>query len=437
MANIPNGTGGSVIQIELYTTGVNANAWEIGFQTVEHAYIIEDLFSFCMTGKILFNDHIGISEFGPLTGNEKIRIRFGNTAGDAKFKTVVMDIFKINKIDRVTDKRPASTDLVELILVDQFYHSWHSNAWSKSWVNTSISDIIKDISKNHIGIDDFDDFEGSQEKLEYFDTHTRTPAECISWLMNRASGNVTKQPGYVYYHANNTETEGFGHTFVTLEKLMRNTKWMQPYDESNNTRQIASYVFENQNPDYINKIKDHEIRAIDLNALSSLSGGVLKGYDIRRKKLIKRDFTYTDAVGRFTVLGKKTLFPSDIILNRPITKVDGYSDETIMDNIWFGNWVKEYAHQQLVSITVDGHPQRKAGGMIRIIWPTHAEAGDELSYRGEVFNKQMDGRYMVKSVTHYFDKSLSYGWQQKLVCIKNGYKDSPNPNLVPAKNTNL
>lgn len=436
MADLPKGTGGNLIQIELYTTGVNANAWTIDFQTVEHAYIIEDMFSFCLTGRIRFYDHIGISEFGPLNGSEKVRIRFGNDAGEGHFKDIIMDIFHIEKIGRIKDKRPASANLVELVLVDQYYHRWHSSSWSKSWVNTSISDIIRDISRNHLGIENFIDFEGSQEKLEYFDSHQKTPAECISWLMNRASGNVTKQPGYVYYHNNNTETEGFGHTFVTLEKLLRNTKWMKPYDQSNQTQQVASYVFENQNPDYINKIKDYKVTAVNLNSLQSLSGGTLLGWDIRRKKLIKRDFSYQDAIKKFTVLGRKTLFPEEIILNKPVTKVDGYSDEVILDNIWFGNWVKEYAHQQLVSITVDGHTQRKAGGMIRIIWPTHEES-DELMYKGEVFNKQMDGRYMVKSVTHYFDKSLSYGWQQKLVCIKNGYKDSPNPNLVLAQNMNL
>ena len=76
------------------------------------------------------------------------------------------------------------------------------------------------------------------------------------------------------------------------------------------------------------------------------------------------------------------------------------------------------------------------GGMIRIVWPSHSES-NENQYSGEYFNKQMDGRYLIKSITHYFDKSLSYGWQQKLVCIKNGYKDSPNPRLIDSIKRNL
>ena len=169
----------------------------------------------------------------------------------------------------------------------------------------------------------------------------RTPAECVSWLMNRASGSTTKQPGYLLYHGNNTDSEHFGHSFVTLEKLMQNKKFMQPYDLTSGE---AAYVFENENPNYINKIKHHKIQNVDLNALKTISGGTLLGWDIRRKKLIKREYTYLDAVKKFTVLGKKTLFPSELNITRPVIEVDGDSNEVIMDNLWYGNWVREYAH---------------------------------------------------------------------------------------------
>lgn len=435
-----SGTGASIIGIELYTTSQKTNVWTIGFNSVEYLYFIEDLFSFCMSGKICFNDTIGISEFGPLNGSEQLRIRFGNTENTSEFRTVVFDIQKIESIERNVGFRPASTNKVTLVLVDQYYRKFHSKFWSKSWVDTKISDIIKDVCKNHIGIETFVEIEPTQEKIEYFDSHLRTPAECISWLMNRASGSQSKQPGYLFYNGNTENTESFGHRFITLEKLMQNTKWMKPYDANVEgiSSGIASYLFENPNPDYINKIINHKVLTVDLVALKSLSGGTLLGWDIRRKKLIKRDYTYQSAIDRFTILGKKTLFPTELNLDHSTVRVDGYSDEIILDNIWYGNWVKEYAHQQLIHLTVNGHEKRHAGGMIRIVWPTHQEEGDVAqANKREFFNKQMDGRYLIKSITHYFDKDLSYGYQQKLVCIKNGYSDSANPNLVPAKKRNL
>jgi len=430
-----SGTGHAVLGVELITTGANSNSWAIDFNSIEYLYLIEDLYSFCMTGRIKFIDRIGISEFGPLNGSEKMKIRFGNDGGEGNYNNITMNIQKIEKIDRVNETRPASNDMIELVLVDEFYQQWHSHFWSKSWVDTKISDIIKDIATNHVGITEFDNFEPTREVLPYFDTHNRTPAECISWLMNRASGRESKQPGYLCYHGNNNEKDTFGYNLITLEQLMQNKEWMPPYDQNDK----AAYMFENDSQYYINKIKNHKVLNIDLNAIKSLSGGTLMGWDIKRKKLIKQVYTYEDAVDKFTILGRNTLFPTELQISKTTVKVDGYSNEGIMDNLWFGNWYKEYCNQQLVHITVDGHTKRQVGGMIRVIWPSHQEGeSNTVSYNKETFNKQLDGRFLIKSITNYFSKDIPMtGWQQKLVCIKNGYTSSPNPNLIPAKNKNL
>ncbi len=430
-----SGTGEAVLGVDLITTGVNATVWSIEFNSIEYLYIVEDLYSFCLTGKISFYDRIGISEFGPLNGSERLRIRFGNDGGDGNYKTIIMNIQKVEKITRAKESRPASDDLIDLILVDEYYQRWHSTFWSKSWVNTRISDIIRDISKNHLGIENFITFENTNEKIEYFDSHMRSPAECINWLMNRASGSLSKQSGYLLYNGNNSESDSFGYSFVTLERLLQNTRWMKPYDDNGR----AAYVFESNNPNYINKIISHKILNVDFTAIKSLSGGTLLGWDIKRKKLIRRDYTYQDAVGRYTILGKKTLFPIETVIEKNTDTIDGYSNEKILDNIWYGNWIKEYSNQQQIHLTVNGNTQRKVGGMIRVIWPSHDDgvSSDSASYTKESFNKQLDGRFLIKSITHYFDKRLSYGWQQKLVCIKNGYTNSPNPNLIPAKKVNL
>ena len=439
-----NSTGWEIIDIEIYTTGVFESKWTFSFTSIEQAYIIEDMFSFSMTGKISFHDRIGVSEIGPLTGEEKVKIKYGNTDGDGKYKEYTFHILEIQRFERNITLNPAGNDLITLILVDEYYHKWHSHFWSKSWKDTKIGDIIKDISENHLGITVFNEFESTKEKIEYFDTHQRTPAECITWLMNRASGSISGQPGYLYWMSGVADSTEFKHSFVTIEKMLAKTGWMKPYVETSGLYSdgngIGSYIFDGKNPDFINKIRDHEVRNVDLSSLKTLTGGKALGYDSKRKKLIKQEYTYQDALSRYTLLGKFSLFPSSLEISKPVIIIDGCHDEKILDNIWYGNWIKEYSNQLLVSITVDGHVDRHAGGMIRIIWPSHAEK-DSVSGlwtpKEEEFNKQLDGRYMVKSITHYFDKNQSYGWQQKLVCIKNGYKDTFNKNLIPASKKNL
>jgi hypothetical protein len=83
-----------------------------------------------------------------------------------------------------------------------------------------------------------------------------------------------------------------------------------------------------------------------------------------------------------------------------------------------------------VTITVAGNEKRHAGGMIKIQWPSK----DPVR---EIINKEMDGKYLIKSVTHYFAKGYQPLYSQKLVCIKNGYSDSDNTDLIKAVNINI
>ena len=373
-------------------------------------------------------------EFGPIIGAEKLRISFGNANASGKYTSIVMNIQKIAKVEGFKGHQEASDTIVELILVDEHYHYWNSNAWSRSWTDTSISDIVKDIAKDHCFVD-FDSFENTNEKIAHFDTHQRTPAECVTWLLSRASGVVSKQPGYCIHRYNEPGSDTFVHRAITLEQLLAQTKWMNPVAQENG---IASYYFGNVQSYYVNLIKKFEINLVDFTAMKTLTGETLLGYDIKRKKLIQQDYSFVDALSRYTILGAKTLFPESIKIERPVTNVVGSDSEVFLDNIWYGKWIKEYCNQQFVRITVNGHEDRHVGGMIRILWPTmknYSNSDDKQNV--EKYNKQMDGKYLVKSITHYFSPTLETGWLQKLTCIKNGYKDSSNQTLINATKVNL
>ena len=414
--------GTQVFSVEIIMDSGNKHV--ITATAVEYVYLIEDIFSFSITGKIVFWDRIGLMERGPINGNEVIRITFGNTDGSGDYREIDMKIYKINKIEPESTARMTENLKMEFILVDMNYQKLHSNGWSKAWSDTKIGDIIKDIGKSYLDIDRFPKFEDSNERIEHFDSHLRTPAESISWLMNRASGSKSGQAGYLFYRYNSDGSKKFDYALVTLEQLLAQKKYMFPVGDNN------VYGFEQQNPYYINKIQDYKILHVDLNALKSLSGGTLLGYDIKRKKFLRQEYDYMSAIDKFTILGKKTLFPKDIFVENPISKIETYGDEKVLDNIWYGNWIKEYCQQQLLEITVQGHERRHVGGMIRILWPSQDE-------EKEIQNRQMDGKYLVKSITHYFGNNVIGGYKQKMTCIKNGYGESPNKKLVKSKKFNV
>lgn len=396
----------------------------IGTETIEELYFIEDIYSTSIMGKIIFLDAIGLLEFGPISGNERFEIKFGNTEFDEYYKTINLYGYKIKSIYPNTNTRTeSSANVIEIILVDETFQQFHNRQWSKAWTDEYIHNIVEDIAGTHVGAE-FKAIENTNERLEHFDTHLKTPAECIQWLAERASSVQHGQAGHLLYQSNDPDSEGFKFNFLSLETLLRQTKYMEPEGDR------YLYLFSDENEDYQNKIFDHTLSHVDYGTLRTLAGATYRGYDIKRKKLIRRDFTYQDAVNRFTILGKKTLFPDTITPDHHMTKVECYGDENMIDNLWFGRWIKQYSLQQTVSITVRGNEKRHAGGMLKIQWLST----DPLK---GIIDKEMDGKYLVKSVTHYFAKGNQPFYVQKLVCIKNGYKDSDNSSLVKSVNVNV
>jgi hypothetical protein len=396
----------------------------IGMDAIDTLYFVEDIYSTSIVGTIKFLDTIGMLEFGPISGNERFEIRFGNTENDSYYNTINLYGYKIKSIIPTTNTPTSSQgNFIEMILVDEFFQQFHNREWSKAWVGEYVHNIVEDIATNHVGVE-FKTIENTNERLEQFDTHLKTPAEAISWLSNRCSSVLHSQAGHLLYPYNDPDSEGFKYNFVSLESLLRQQRFIEPIGDD------YQYVFHDINENYINKIHDHKVSQVDYSTLRSLSGGVYRGFDVRRKKLIRRDFSYKDAIDRFTILGKRTLFPEGIINDNFMTKIECLPNESYIDNLWYSKWIKQYCLQQTVSITVGGNEKRYAGGMIKIVWPST----DRLQ---GIINKEMDGKYLIKSVTHYFNQATQPMYQQKLVCIKNGYKDSDSDLLIKAVNTNI
>lgn len=416
-----------------FKTKAGFEEYVIGLTSLDYFYLIEDIYSFSITGKIRFSDSIGLMEFGPITGDEEFIFTFGNNElrddtsreGDRKYREITMKILKFERVDSIKGNRITEQTVLEFILVDEFFYSLHKNNYSKSWSNRPIHEIVREISTNHIGLSDFHRFENTNETIDYFDTHFRTPSESIQWLMNRSSGGTTGVPGYLFYHHSDPNTDDLTKfSFTTLESLLQQKTFMLPGGRD------EPYSFSASNASYYNKVIDFDISLVDFNSLRSISGGVLLGFDTKRKKFIRREYDYRDALNKFTILGEKTLFSDDITVEYTEENIETLSDERLLDNMWYGNWIREYCNQNLVSFIVPGNNKRYAGGMIRVVWPSF---DNELN----VLNKQMNGKYLVKTVVHYFDTQRKPVFTQKLVCIKNGYSESDNETLIDAVNVNL
>lgn len=389
---------------------------DIGTVTLDNAeikklYYIEDIFSYATVGKMIIQDNRGIFEFGPLTGNEIITLSYGDDNEIIRqFK-----IYKISNIDQVSSTTE-NMEVIEIFFADEMFFLMNFLEYSYSWKDTKISKIIKDLGENFLNVTEWGEFEDSNEELEYFYMPYWNVKTSIHWLLKRATGNKSKEPGYCFY--NNSR----GANLVTLEKLLQNKKLLQIFNEDD-----GLYRFQTANDASYNKILNWSISGIDMSSLPFLSGGVKRGYNSLEKRFINEKFEYKDSIKRQTILGEASLFP-DISQSNVSHHTLGETDKTFIDNMFHNQWNKKYALQQAVSIMVRGHEDRYCGSQIEIFWPS----GDQDDH----YNKHMHGRYLIKSITHVFSGYKKPSYSQKLVCIKNGYGESDVKSLVKSAKRN-
>lgn len=382
-------------------------------------YFIEDLFSISMTGKIQLIDHYGLLEFAPVIGSESIKI----TYGEKEEKNKQFLIQKISRVASMVSTDGVAKPIIEIFFADSTFMLSNYRQYSKSWKDTKISDIIKDISTNMLGISEFNNWEESNESLEYFYMANWTPMQAISWLLKRGSGNKSKNAGYVFYSSSDGESENGALNYITLDTLLDNKELLKLEKDDDGT-----YSFDAPNMFDFNKIISSKISGIDKNGFRGIMGGNRFGFDYTKNRIIKKEFKYTDSLDKHTTLGEYSLF-NDISEQNVRNKLLGESSDEIIENMYYSEWIKRYVNQNTISIIVRGHEGRTPGNIIEIIWPS-------LDKKNEMYNKLKSGGYMIKSITHSFSRNTP-SYQQKLVLIKNGYQEHPTGIPVKSTKTNL
>lgn len=375
---------------------------------IVNLYFIEDIFSFCMTGKLIFHDMYGFVEKGPFTGNEQLVIEYGKDND----RQLIFDIWKIKDISQTSGTSTTSESLIELYFVDTIFEMYTLKRFSRGFgENKKITDIIEHILKNMVELDDkYINIEDSITEISNFCMPYWTPMEAISWLMRRAVGETSKTSGYLCYASTNNP---FSVNIHTLNYLLSDRNYLED----------DLYYFDSS--DYgENKILEWWISSLDKTSTKIIRGGKWRGFDSSDKQPITTEYEYSDGVSNTTLLGRKSLF-INISDNTTNNSFIGESDINLLNNIVYDKWCKRYNMQQIMNIVLQGHEKRYAGQQIEIVWPS--------SDANERYNKLFKGYYLVKSITHMLTpiaNNMSY--TQRMILIKNAYNDIDMRDLVKA-----
>lgn len=376
-------------------------------------YFIEDIMSPAMTGKIIFNDRLGIVEYGPITGTEVIVIQYGLE----ETRTLPFPVQKINFVQSGSSQT-ATQSVVEMYFADPLFEYLGLRKFSRSFGNQTISEIVAHIIKYMLKDPEIGRFEDSDTRIRNFTIPYWTTATTLSWLGKRARSRLTDNPGFMYY---NSTQEGFRANWITFDKL---------FHADSNHKDNDVYVMASSNELYKNTILEWWTDGIDRFFMRDIKGGSYLGYKFNGKQFLKRDYTYTDSIGKTRIMGRKSLFRDETDPRIKFT-LTGQETEGDLDSLYYSKWFRKYNMQQVVNFIVRGFENRYAGMQIEVDWPNSAQP--EVAS-----NKMMKGNYLVKSITHQFvGGQTNLKWRQRIIALKNGYEDADHTELVKSTLINV
>ncbi len=385
---------------------------------IQEVYFIEDIFKQCLIGKISFLDRSGLMEFASFSGAEKIAIVY--SVGRSE-RTLLFDIWKVGKIQQAASVKREQEQLLQIVFIDPFYSQYTLTRYSRSFVNEKVSDIVQHILNKMMFYEDSGvtyNIEQTSNKMDFVMPYW-TPRQALGYLGKRARGVDTGDSGYLLFNNTQNEKTGIKINFVSLNYL---------FGDFGRTLDGTQYRMASMDSTNKNVILEWWITGMDRTSNVRLKGGNWKGYDFSRKKLLSEVLEYQDAMERSILLGRQSLYGPIDNSDTYIT-VTGESDEDQLENFAYTEWVKRYSMQQVVNIVCEGDENRYAGQIIEIEWPSHL--------REQVFNEPLQGKYLIKSITHTFNSGKEFPYTQRLVLLKNAYHQMQTDWLLPSKLINI
>ena len=372
-------------------------------------FFVEEIFQAVLVGKLTFFDRTGSLEGASITGHERIAIIYG----EEKKIQLQFIIYNIKDISEMVQTGASAMSYVELLLMDPKVISLIHRKFSKSWINTPVSEIIKDIGTNMIGIGDKEWATLPEKTLGVLDTFYMpywSPVDAISYLIEHGRSDVTKQPGMLFYQNNK------GFNFISIEKLLQSREV-----EKDSSGEVLKYSFDSADGNYVNKILGWSITGIDYDSLIGLSGGHRLGFDFNTKRLLDYSYEYKDVIKNYTMSGEKTLF-QDISDKTFRFDLDMDDDIDHLTNQSHHEFIKRYIKQFVVKISVRGHDRRYAGMIADILWKS--------ANKENITHKAYSGKYLVNTIVHQFNGRIQPTYRQMMTLTKTAYTESDSKILV-------
>ena len=403
--------------------------------------LVENIYQSSMIGKIQVFDSQDIRTILPITGFEKLNLKFqtpGQTGVDHTEENGRQ--FHIYKIESVSqDTGGQRTQGYDIFFTSKEHYFNLMTKVSKAY-SGPIEDAIEDILRNK-------KFLNSNRALVFEPTKTNAkyvipslrPFEAIKYLCTQAVSQKYNNAGYCFY-----ETPG-GYFFRSLESMYalngtsgRPHKFDYYYQMTNLGKEV--------NKDMHN-VKSYTINN-PINVLQNMDKGMFANrlvvHDAFNKTIKTHDFDYYNSFGDYfhveTQGGNKT-FVKQLI---PFTKFDDtdkdisqfpqgrtsvvtetskvhndYEFVPTKDTLPISLSQKQSLHNNIIDLIVPGNSLLCAGDIISFHLPLLRPVGDGEKQQE---NPQHSGRYLITSIKHNINAEMGQ-YEMSLKCSKDAVRE--------------
>jgi hypothetical protein len=400
----------AIDKIDLLAT--NGKVYELKKLMIEMSYF-EDIYSFGTSGYVMLRDGVGVIENLRLTGQEKIQISFGKVSSSTGNNTHTFKVYTVGKRKPTGTLTSESMCLYfcseELLLNEQI-------KVGKSYPGTSVVDIITDILKNDLKVDDsrlvkMEDTYGTYDFL----VPVMKPLEAISWLSTYARPAASGTVGADMLFFENAE----GFNFRSINSMMQQKPYrIYKYQQNNLAPQTFQQKLQSVLQYEVTKTYDHvkdtkmgtfANRTITIDPLTR--SYKVTDFDYQKDILAKSELkslngngVLVDTPNRLGLRANQNYEASiKVLFANPTANQSAYikdAEGSVAKDIYADTFVPyrtaqiALANYNTAKIMVPGDPFITAGSVIEFnVYTMLASEAREL-------DKFASGRYLVSAVRH-------------------------------------
>lgn len=356
--------------------------------------IIEDIYNSCISGYITLIDTIGIKEFFPIIGEEKLKIIFTTDENEFEYFNNEFYIIKISNEENISSKSKIVKGLkLYFTAIEQLNNFKYT--FSKSYNHQNISDILNDIFINQLESKKTLNIDKTKNSINFIIPYWK-PLKSINFLCKHALSKKYNDSGYIFYQ----DKEKFN--FIPIISLLKNNDKKYDivlHDIKQNEKKTIGYV---GNVDEYKQIQTVDV----LKSLkNNTRGNTTYVYDFSMKSYIKNTIDFEKSHIN-TNIGNYTLYKKEDIYNTSNIEIfSNYITDRIVGTLEYQNQIHEQTkinlrnkiiykliEENLLSIVISGNSDLTAGKLINIKY----RSGD----KNELYNEKLNGVMLIKALKH-------------------------------------